>query len=149
MRGNKIATAPVSRQWSTGDALSEETKSRRFRELALPHLDAAYNLARWLTRNEHDAQDVVQEAFLRAFRAFDGFRGEHGRPWMLAIVRNASYDWLRQHRGGDLSVAYDDELHSDESASVVMQNASRSGDPEAMLARADDRRLINDALQSL
>ena len=62
----------------------------------LPHLDAAYNLARWLTRNEHDAEDIVQEAYMRAFRFFDGFRGGDGRAWLLAIVRNTALTWLRR-----------------------------------------------------
>jgi RNA polymerase sigma factor (sigma-70 family) len=60
----------------------------QFEAQALPHLDAAYNLARWLARSEVDAEDIVQDAMLRAFRAFDGFRGENLRPWLLAIVRN-------------------------------------------------------------
>src|ERR1700756_3860934 len=60
----------------------------RFEAQALPHLDAAYNLARWLSRSPADADDIVQDAMLRAFRAFDGFRGENIRPWLLTIVRN-------------------------------------------------------------
>ena len=67
----------------------------------LPHLDAAYNLARWLTRNDHDAQDVVQEAVLRAFRFLDGLRGEP-RPWLLAIVRNSCMTWLQANRPAEL-----------------------------------------------
>src|SRR5258706_16043686 len=70
----------------------------RFEKSVLPHLDAAYNLARWLTRNDHDAQDVVQEAYLRAFRFFEGMRGSDARPWLLAIVRNAGYSWLGKNR---------------------------------------------------
>ena len=73
-----------------GRSLIDEAELRRFERLALPHLDAAYNLARWLTRDEHDAQDVVQEAYLRAWKFFDGFKGEEGRVWLLAIVRNTS-----------------------------------------------------------
>ena len=76
----------------------------RFQEIALPHLDAAYNLARWLARNDDDAQDIVQEAFLRAFKSFAGFRGESCRPWLLAIVRNTCYTWLREHRNEKLEV---------------------------------------------
>ncbi|HLJ16309.1 MAG TPA: sigma-70 family RNA polymerase sigma factor [Bryobacteraceae bacterium] len=77
----------------------EQKKSDRFAETVLPHLDAAYNLARWLTRNQHDAEDVVQEAYLRALRFFDGFRGGDGRGWLLAIVRNTCYTWLERDRG--------------------------------------------------
>jgi len=129
--------------------LTDPTKSRQFREIALPHLDAAYNLARWLTRNDHDAEDVVQEAFLRAFRSLDGFRGASGRPWLLAIVRNACYDWLRQNRRGELDVAYDDDLHGDVRTGTTTLGAGPIGDPESLLARTDDRRLINEALEKL
>ena len=129
--------------------MTEQTKSRRFQELVLPHLDAAYNLARWLTRNDQDAEDVVQEACLRAFKAFDGFRGERARPWLLAIVRNACYDWLRQHRKAEVSENYDDELHGGGDPATATPMAGRSDDPEATLSRADDRRIINDALQKL
>ena len=68
----------------------------RFEEALLPHLGAAYNLARWLTRDEHDAEDVVQEAYLRALKSFGGFHGGDGRAWLLAIVRNACYTWLQK-----------------------------------------------------
>src|SRR5205823_6588128 len=78
-----------------GGPLQEPGKRARFEQAVLPHLDAAYNLARWLTRNEHDAQDVVQEAYLRAFRSFDRFRGGDGRAWLLAVVRNTCYTWLK------------------------------------------------------
>jgi RNA polymerase sigma-70 factor (ECF subfamily) len=77
----------------------------------MPHLDAAYNLARWLTRNEHDASDVVQESFLRAFKFFGGFRGTNARSWLLAIVRNASYSWLEKNRKSELNTVFDEELH--------------------------------------
>ncbi len=74
----------------------------RFERTVLPHLDAAYNLARWLTRNEHDAEDVVQDAYLRAFEFFSGFYGADGRAWVLTIVRNTCYSWLRRNRAGNL-----------------------------------------------
>src|ERR1700689_3156749 len=77
----------------------------------LPHLDAAYNLARWLMRNEHDAEDVVQEAYLKAFRHLAGFRGGDGRAWLLAIVRNSCYERLQQHGVRDHS-AFDEGIHS-------------------------------------
>jgi RNA polymerase sigma-70 factor (ECF subfamily) len=82
-----------------------------FEKLFLPHLDAAYNLARLLTRNAHDAEDVVQESYLRAWRAFSSFRGEASRPWLLAIVRNTSFTWLRDNRSRADHTEYHEELH--------------------------------------
>jgi RNA polymerase sigma-70 factor (ECF subfamily) len=76
--------------------LDDETKARQFRELALPFLDDAYNLARWLTRNSQDAEDVVQDAYMRAFQFFDGFRGANPRAWILTIVRNSYHARLRK-----------------------------------------------------
>src|SRR5580700_9614607 len=78
--------------------MQDRNKRSRFELLIVPHLAAAYNLARWLTGNDHDAEDVVQEAYLRAYRFFDGFHGADGRSWILATVRNACYTWLRQNR---------------------------------------------------
>src|SRR5712664_1240376 len=73
--------------------LSDQNQLTAFNEAVLPHFDAAYNLARWLTRNDQDAEDVVQEAFLRAFRFFDGMKSPDARAWLLAIVRNTGYTW--------------------------------------------------------
>ncbi|HSC47424.1 MAG TPA: sigma-70 family RNA polymerase sigma factor [Gammaproteobacteria bacterium] len=102
--------------------MQDRQKLARFQQSILPHMDAAYNLARWLTRDTHDAEDVVQEAFLRAFRFFDGFRGEDGRHWVLKIVRNTFYTWKEQNRRGaetysmeDLPAGIENELaESDE-----------------------------------
>jgi RNA polymerase sigma-70 factor, ECF subfamily len=82
-----------------------------FEETMLPQLDAAHNLARWLTRNEDDAQDVVQEAYLRAFRFFEGFRGGDGRAWLLAVVRNTALTWLRREKTL-VRMSFDEEIHS-------------------------------------
>jgi RNA polymerase sigma-70 factor (ECF subfamily) len=87
----------------------------RFEAVVLPHLDAAYTLARYLTRNAHDAEDVVQDASLRALKYFDGFRGEEGasaRAWLLAIVRNTAYTWRRRHRADTLATEFDETQHS-------------------------------------
>src|SRR5438270_9667310 len=92
----------------------------RFEAVVMPHLDSAYNLARWLAGNDHDAEDVAQEACLRALTFFDRFRGEDGRPWLLAIVRNTCYDWLRKNR--KLQAAGPEELEA-----IV----SETPDPEA------------------
>jgi len=87
-----------------------------FEETLLPHLNAAYNLARWLTRNPDDAEDIVQEAYLRAFRFFGGFHGSDGRSWFLTIVRNISYTWLKQNRSLELvTTEFDDKLYLNES----------------------------------
>ena len=78
----------------------------------MPHLDAAFNYARWLTRNEADAEDVVQDAYVRALRFFSSLRGDNARAWLLTIVRHTCYTWLQRHRGHELATAFDDERHS-------------------------------------
>ena len=106
----------------------------------MPHLDAAYNLARWLTRNEHDAQDVVQDAYLRAFKFFDGFHGTNSRSWLLSIVRNATYNWLQKNRKSELTTTFDEEVHG---AEAVLS------DPLAPLLRDADQQLIRKAIEEL
>lgn len=91
--------------------MPDEHLSALAEQVLLPHLDAAYNLARWLTGNEHDAEDVVQEAYLRACQFAGGFRGTEGRPWLLAIVRNTCYTWLERNRPRRPSVPFDEEQH--------------------------------------
>jgi len=112
----------------------------RFDLLILPHLDAAYNLARWLVGNPADAEDIVQEAFLRELRFFDGFRGADSRAWLLKIVRNTSYSWLRKNRPTQLTDEFDETIHSDE-------NADESAEMK-LLSRAESERVIN-ALEAL
>ena len=80
--------------------MQDRQRVARYEELVAPHLDAAYNLARWLTRNTQDAEDVAQEACLRAFRYLDGFNGVHARSWLLRIVRNTFYTWVEQNNRG-------------------------------------------------
>jgi RNA polymerase sigma-70 factor (ECF subfamily) len=82
----------------------------QFEEIVMPHLDAAYNLARWLAGNDHDAEDIVQEACVRAFRFSSGFRGGNSRSWLLAIVRNMAYSWLKKNRSHTLVSVDDEEL---------------------------------------
>jgi RNA polymerase sigma factor (sigma-70 family) len=86
-----------------------EQQVERFEQLVLPHLDDAYTLARYLLRDEHDAQDAVQEAALRALRHFDGFRHGDARAWLLAIVRNCCYSWHKSHQKDRLSVPFTDD----------------------------------------
>src|SRR5262249_14090170 len=83
---------------------------RRFEGVALPYLDAAYNLARWLTRDEHAAEDVVQETFFRAARYFGSFRGGDARAWLLGVVRRVSFDWLAKRRAQE-AMTFDEDLH--------------------------------------
>jgi len=116
------------------------TKVERFEQTVLPHLDAAYNLARWLTHNDDDADDVVQEAYLRALQYFDGFRGGESRAWLLTIVRNTCYNWLRKNRMQKAAVPYDEELHS---------GGHEGPNPETAVLANADRRMLQTALEEL
>jgi len=119
--------------------------ARRFEETTSPHLDAAYNLARWLTRDQHDAEDVVQEAYLRGFRFFGGFRGGDGKAWLLAIVRNTGYSWLQQNRREVTGSAEDAaSLEIEESAFSESEES-----PESLLLRLSERELVTAALERL
>jgi RNA polymerase sigma-70 factor (ECF subfamily) len=118
--------------------VEEQDKEARFEELIMPHLDAAYNLARWLTRNEHDAEDVVQDAFLRAFKFFAGFRGGNSRSWLLSIVRNTSYTWLQKNRKQDL--VFDEKTHDVEDTAA---------NPEVLLLKHADREAVLQAMEEL
>jgi RNA polymerase sigma-70 factor (ECF subfamily) len=90
----------------------ELSRAETFERFMLPHLDAAHNLARWLTRNPQDAQDVVQEAYLRAFRFFDTYRGGDGKAWLLEIVRNTCRTFQRRERRSASSVQFDEAAHT-------------------------------------
>jgi RNA polymerase sigma factor (sigma-70 family) len=129
--------------------VTEPTRTERFQQVALPHLNAAYNLARWLTRNDHDAEDIVQEAYLRAFKFFDGFHGEDARAWLLAVVRNTTYTWLQQRREHSLDTPFEEDLHSLDDSRSVNALGQMDGGPESILAQRDDGRLLNRALQQL
>jgi RNA polymerase sigma-70 factor, ECF subfamily len=98
--------------------VDERERLKSFEHTVLPHLDAAYNLARWLAGNDHDAQDVTQEACLRAVRFFGSFRGDNARAWLLAIVRNTFYTWLRKNRSPGTIVEIDDEALAIEDVSM-------------------------------
>jgi RNA polymerase sigma-70 factor (ECF subfamily) len=111
-----------------------------FEEAMLPHLDAAHNLARWLLRNEQDAQDVVQEAYLRAFKSFGGFHGSNGRAWLLTIVRNTSYTLLKKNRAVDLTTTFDEEIHATD---------HDLASPATILEHAEDTELIRRAMDEL
>ncbi len=111
-----------------------------FEQEVLPHLDAAYNLARWLTRNEQDAQDVVQEAYLRAFRFFPGFRGGDARAWLMKIVRNACYTWFDANRPLQDAAEFDENLFPPD---------SRAPNPEELVLQNDSAALLRKALEKL
>jgi RNA polymerase sigma-70 factor (ECF subfamily) len=117
--------------------LSAEDRER-FENLVLPHVDAAFNLARWLLRGRSDAEDVAQEALLRACRFFGGFNGGEARAWLLQIVRNTCYTWLEKNRPMELSMEFDEELHQQTSAT-----------PETLAIVADDRKRLTLALETL
>jgi len=118
----------------------EERADSRFEESVLPQLGAAYNLARWLTRNEHDAEDLAQEALLRAFKAFHGFRGTDARAWLLAIVRNVCYTWLRRTRAQEVATVFDEEVHTPDGD--VMN-------PERLALQNADTTRVRQALEEL
>jgi RNA polymerase sigma-70 factor (ECF subfamily) len=108
--------------------------------MLLAHRDAAHNLARWLMRNETEAEDVVQESYLRAIRRFAGFRGGDGRAWLLTIVRNGCYDRLRQRGASPQVTDFDEALHS---------GVQHTIDPEALLLQAERNKLVSRSLAEL
>jgi len=118
----------------------EQAQLASFEREVLPHLDAAYNLARWLTRNEQDAQDAVQEAYLRAFRYFPGMRGGPARPWLMKIVRNTCYTWLRANRPLQEAAEFDENLFPPD---------FRAPDPEEAVLQSDNGAVVRRALEEL
>jgi RNA polymerase sigma-70 factor (ECF subfamily) len=111
-----------------------------FEQTVLPHLDAAYNLARWITRNDQDAQDAVQEACLRAFRFFPSFRGGNARGWLMQIVRNACYTWLQANRPLQDSAEFDENISPPD---------SYPPNPEEVAVQNDNDTLVRKALENL
>jgi len=116
----------------------------RFEQTVLVHLDAAYNLARWLTRNEAGAEDAVQDACLRAYRFFEKQHGPNVKAWFLAIVRNTCIDWLEANRAGIEDEAYDEETHGSRSAALADFES-----PEAACARTDEARWVRNGIATL
>ena len=124
--------------------------SRDFDTQALPHIDAAYNLAFWLVRNEADAQDVVQDAYLRAFRAYGQFAGTDIRPWLLTIVRNVAYRWLSVRKRNANVVSLEDALTSrNDNHGAAYEPASAEPSAEAVLISDGERALVRQALAGL
>jgi RNA polymerase sigma-70 factor (ECF subfamily) len=121
----------------------QDDRQSRFDRTVLPHLDAAYDLARWLTRNDQDAEDVLQTAALRALQFFDGFHGVNARAWLLTIVRNVFYTWLDARHRGHEAVPFDEEIHATEDAGAPL------GQPEAELLRRVESRFLREGFEAL
>jgi RNA polymerase sigma-70 factor, ECF subfamily len=120
-------------------AVGESTS--QFEQLLMPHLDAAYNLARWLVRNDQDAEDLVQDSCLRAFKSLDGYRGGDARAWLLAIVRNTCYSWLQRHNKlVETTTEFNEEAHSQEDISSTVE--------QELLQRVE-RQKLEDALEAM
>jgi RNA polymerase sigma-70 factor, ECF subfamily len=134
----RIVKVAVVKQPEESHPQKEDLSS--FEAVMLPHLDAAHNLAKWLLRNEQDAQDVVQEAYLRAFKSFSGFHGSNGRAWLLTIVRNTSYTLLKKNRAVDFTTTFDEEIHAPGYDSVS---------PATILEQSEDAELIREAKDEL
>ena len=123
-----------------GFPTDEQAKLARFDAVVMPHLDAAYNLARWMTRNTTDAEDVAQEAMLRAFRFFNTFQGEDGRVWLLTIVRNTYLTWLRRQIPQQNAAEFDEAVHTDIEAALT---------PESEVLRRAGEQQIRKAIAQL
>jgi RNA polymerase sigma-70 factor, ECF subfamily len=121
-----------------------------FERLALPHMDAAFSLAFWLVRNQADAEDIVQESYLRAFRGYHGFVGPDFKPWLLAIVRNATFRWLSNRRRSGNVISMDEAFAGRVGEGPAeAQIASEEPTPEAQLLGKIDRDLVRTALDEL
>jgi RNA polymerase sigma-70 factor (ECF subfamily) len=121
-------------------SFGQSSRRRDFEREILPHLDAAFSLARFLLRNNEDAEDAVQEAALRAFRFFEGFRGQNARAWFLRIVRNAAYSMLARDRPQQGNVMFDEELHTP---------STSSPDQAGQLDQKYDRETVREAIEQL
>src|SRR5579862_5803215 len=124
--------------------MKEETRgagdARSFEQVAIPHMDAAFNLARWLVRNAHDAEDVVQESYLRAFKFFGSYQGGDSRAWILKIVRNTSYSFLEKNRPADLGMEFDERVHTAETGQP---------DAETIMLKSVESQMLREALAEL
>jgi RNA polymerase sigma factor (sigma-70 family) len=120
--------------------LTSREKSVRFKLLLEPHLDAVYNYARWLARNDSDAEDVAHDAVLRALEYLDGFKGDRIRPWLLTIARNTFYTWLKKERPVELAESFEEETHG---------TPNEAADPQALALGNADRRVLAAAIEGL
>ncbi len=120
--------------------LPDRERRRLFDALVRPHMAAAYNFARWMVRNEHDAEDLAQDAMLRAYRAMGGVAVREGRTWLLAIVRNVCLTWLARDRGREATTTFDEHVHTD---------GARGSDPETLLLERMDVERLRRAVEEL
>lgn len=127
--------------------MADKFKLKVFENIVMPHLDAAYNLARWLLHHHPDTEDVVQESFLRAFKFFDGFRGNDARVWLLAIVRNTCWTWLQKNGALQLTTPFDETTHSLE---YTDENGnSWTSNPETLALQSASDKTLRAALEQL
>ncbi len=119
--------------------MAEYNQLLSFEQAVLPHLDAAYNLARWLMRNEQDAQDVAQEAYLRAFRFFPGFRGGDARAWLMKIVRNTCYTWVHANRPLQDATEFDENVFNPDSCGPNPEEAVLQNDSSTLVRKAMEK----------
>jgi RNA polymerase sigma-70 factor (ECF subfamily) len=139
---SKVAAAAASPAAVTEkpSAVPRRDQVAAFTMVVSPHLRAAYGLARWLLGNDHDAEDAAQDAYVRAFRHFDGWNGTNARAWLLTIVRRCCYTFLAQTRASEID-GFDEEQHSDPA-----EPQGQLEGPERAALRADDARLLNRAV---
>ena len=140
----KIHVLATTRKEARPVVSDERSKAQRFERIFQPHLGAAYDFARWLSRDERNAEDICQEACLRAFKSLDSFQGESGRAWLLAIVRNTYYTWFTKHKADAAAVPFDDEGTV---AGTELEAPIES--IERILQQRDARRRVNAALELL
>jgi RNA polymerase sigma-70 factor (ECF subfamily) len=120
--------------------MDENEKRSRFEECIMPHLDAAYNLARWLSGKDQDAEDIVQDACLRAYKFFGGFRGGDAQTWLLRIVHNAFYDSLHDSRHHQQFSEFNENIHSPDDSSDA---------PDTALIRKSDNDFLREGIEQL
>jgi RNA polymerase sigma-70 factor (ECF subfamily) len=125
---------------TTGDDLAISVERAKFESAVLPHLDAAYNLARWMMRNDHDAEDVVQESYFRALKYFSSYRGGDGKTWLLQVVRRTCCTFIDKRRNFDRMQSFDEGVHG---------AAPDDDNPEKLLLQQSDRQMLRQALETL
>ncbi len=112
--------------------VGEHLSQQDFEQVFLPHLDAAYNLARWLLRNDQDAEDAVQEAYMRAYKAFDRFRGGDGKAWFMTILRNVCYTMIKKLRSHETAEPFDEEIHQTVGESEMLEAFRQKANAESL-----------------